>query len=102
LTKDSLFYPLAVIVCYQVIQFIEGNILTPRIVGRNVNLNPFITILGLLVGASIWGVAGMILIIPVMALLRQIFEWNEGTKPFAILLGEEKSKEKELKINNED
>jgi len=90
LTKDSLFYPLAVIVCYQIIQFIEGNILTPKIVGGNVNLNPFITILGLLVGASIWGIAGMILIIPVMAVLRQIFEWHEDTKPFAILLGEEK------------
>jgi predicted PurR-regulated permease PerM len=102
LTKDSLFYPIAVIVCYQIIQFIEGNILTPKIVGGNVNLNPFITIVGLLIGASIWGIAGMILIIPVMALLRQIFEWNEDTKPFAILLGEEKSNEKELKLNNED
>jgi predicted PurR-regulated permease PerM len=102
LTKDSLFYPIAVIVCYQIIQFIEGNILTPKIVGGNVNLNPFITIVGLLIGASIWGVAGMILIIPVMALLRQIFEWNEETKPFAILLGEEKSNKRELKLNNED
>ncbi|MFT4855482.1 MAG: putative PurR-regulated permease PerM [Algoriphagus sp.] len=102
LTKDSLFYPIAVIVCYQIIQFIEGNILTPKIVGGNVNLNPFITIVGLLIGASIWGVAGMILIIPVMALLRQIFEWNEDTKPFAILLGEEKSNKKELKLDNED
>lgn len=102
LTKDSLFYPIAVIVCNQIIQFIEGNILTPKIVGGNVNLNPFITILGLLVGASIWGVAGMILIIPVMALLRQIFEWNEETKPFAILLGEEKAKQKENKQDDEN
>jgi len=92
LTKDSLFYPLAVIICFQIIQFIEGNILTPKIVGGNVNLNPFITILGLLVGASIWGIAGMILIIPVMAVLRQIFEWNEETQPYAILMGEEKEK----------
>ncbi len=95
LTKDSLFYPLAVIVCYQIIQLIEGNFLTPKIVGGNVNLNPFITILGLLVGASIWGVAGMILIIPVLAALRLIFEWNPGTKPFAILFGEENPKLKD-------
>jgi predicted PurR-regulated permease PerM len=98
LTKDSLFYPIAVIVCYQIIQFIEGNILTPKIVGGNVNLNPFITILGLLIGASIWGVAGMILIIPVMAVLREIFDWHESTKPFALLLGEEK----EIKNKNEN
>jgi len=90
LTTDSLFYPLAILVAYQVIQFIEGNILTPKIVGSNVNLNAFVTFLGLLVGASIWGVAGMILIIPAMAIMREIFELNQDTLPFAILFGEEK------------
>ncbi|MDG1277400.1 MAG: AI-2E family transporter [Algoriphagus sp.] len=91
LTKDSLFYPLGVIASYQIIQVIEGNFLTPKIVGGNVNLNAFVTFLGLLVGGSIWGVAGMILIIPTMAILREIFELNEQTRPFALLLGEEKN-----------
>lgn len=94
LTKDSLFYPIAVLASYQLIQLIEGNILTPKIVGGNVNLNPFITFLGLLVGASIWGIAGMILIIPVLAILREIFELSDQTSPFALLLGEEKPHEK--------
>ncbi|RAI87945.1 AI-2E family transporter [Algoriphagus yeomjeoni] len=94
LTKDSLFYPAGVLVCYQVIQMIEGNFLTPKIVGGNVNLNAFITFLGLIVGGSIWGVAGMILIIPSMAILREIFDLSDGTRPFALLLGEEKDLEK--------
>lgn len=94
LTMDSLFYPIAVLVIYQVIQMVEGNFLTPKIVGGNVNLNAFITFLGLLVGAAIWGVAGMILVIPTMAILREIFELSENTKPFALLLGEEKDDEK--------
>lgn len=94
LTMDSLFYPVAVLVIYQVIQMVEGNFLTPKIVGGNVNLNAFITFLGLLVGAAIWGVAGMILVIPVMAILREIFELSENTKPYALLLGEEKNDKK--------
>lgn len=94
LTKDSLFYPIAVLVIFQVIQMIEGNFLTPKIVGGNVNLNAFVTLLGLLVGGTIWGVAGMILAIPVMAIIREIFELNDSTKPFAMLLGEEKEEYK--------
>ncbi|MEN2282700.1 AI-2E family transporter [Algoriphagus sp. SE2] len=94
LTKDSLFYPLGVLAAYQLIQLIEGNILTPKIVGGNVNLNPFITFLGLLVGGSIWGVAGMILIIPTLAILREIFELSDHTSPFALLLGEEETYDK--------
>jgi predicted PurR-regulated permease PerM len=100
LTMDSLFTPVAILVVYQVIQMLEGNFLTPKIVGGNVNLNAFITFLGLLVGAAIWGVAGMILVIPAMAILREIFDLSENTKPFAMLLGEEK-KDKKPKSKNE-
>ncbi len=96
LTKDSLFYPLGVVVAFFIIQLIESNFLTPKIVGNNVNLNAFITFIGLLVGASIWGVIGMVLIIPTLAVLRKIFELSDSTKPFAILFGEEK-----LEINND-
>ncbi len=89
LTTDSLFYPIGVVIAFQIIQLIESNFLTPKIVGNNVNLNAFVTFLGLLIGASIWGIIGMIIIIPVMAVLRKIFEFSEATRPFALLLGEE-------------
>lgn len=103
LTKDSLFYPLAVLASYQIIQLIEGNFLTPKIVGGNVNLNPFITFLGLLIGGSIWGIAGMVLIIPTLAILREIFELSDQTSPFALLLGEEQDHAKiERKEENSD
>lgn len=102
LTMDSLFYPLAIFVAYQSIQLLEGNFLTPKIVGGNVNLNAFITFLGLLVGASIWGVAGMVLVIPTMAILREIFELSETTRPFALLLGEEKIETKNIPKDEPD
>ncbi|MFC5625020.1 AI-2E family transporter [Algoriphagus winogradskyi] len=102
LTKDSLFYPAGVLVSYQIIQMIEGNFLTPKIVGGNVNLNAFITFLGLIIGGTIWGVAGMILVIPAMAILREIFDLSESTRPFALLLGEEKDEEKIEEIEDEN
>ncbi len=102
LTMDSLIYPVLILGAYQVIQLLESNFLTPKIVGGNVNLNAFITFLGLLIGGSIWGVAGMILVIPTLAILREIFDLSETTKPFALLLGEEKEEEKEPEIKTED
>jgi predicted PurR-regulated permease PerM len=89
LTKDSFVYPLLVVGAFTLIQALESNILTPKIVGNNVNLNPFITLIGLLLGAAIWGIIGMILIIPTLAVLRKIFELNPSTRPYALLLGEE-------------
>jgi len=89
LTMDSLLPSVLIFASYQVIQVLEGNFLTPKIVGGQVNLNAFVTFIGLLLGASIWGVAGMILIIPILAILREIFDLSDSTKPYALLLGEE-------------
>ncbi|KEO73877.1 AI-2E family transporter [Anditalea andensis] len=90
LTTDSLFTPLAVVALFTFIQMIESNFLTPKIVGSNVQLNALITFVGLLVGGAIWGVVGMILIIPIMAILKRTFELIPSAEPFAHLFGEEK------------
>ena len=89
MTKDSLFYPIAVAVSFIFIQLLEGAFLTPKITGGNVNLNALVTFLGLLVGGAIWGVLGMILIIPTIAILKKLFELSPDTQPYAYLFGEE-------------
>lgn len=89
LTKDSLFYPSAIVVSFTLIQLLESAFLTPKITGSNVNLNAFVTFLGLLVGGAIWGVVGMILIIPTLAILKKLFELSPQTQPYANLFGEE-------------
>jgi len=88
-TKDSLFYPFAVVVSFTLIQFLESSFLTPKITGANVSLNAFVTFLGLLIGGAIWGVVGMILIIPTIAILKKLFELSPDTEPYAYLFGEE-------------
>ena len=89
LTKDTLFYPIAVLVSFTLIQFLEGTYLTPKITGANVKLNAFVTFVGLLIGGAIWGVVGMLLIIPTIAIVKRLFELNPDTEPYAYLFGEE-------------
>ena len=88
-TKDSLFYPAAIAISFTIIQFLESSFLTPKITGSTVNLNAFITFLTLIIGGLIWGMAGMILIIPTIAILKKLFELSPATEPYAYLFGEE-------------
>lgn len=74
-------------IVFIVAHFIDANIILPRIVGGQVKLNPLITILAVLFGNLIWGIPGMFLFIPMIAILRIISEEVEGFKPYAILLG---------------
>ena len=91
-TKDSLFYPFAVVISFTLIQLIESAWLTPKITGSNVSLNAFVTFIGLLIGGAIWGVVGMIIIIPTIAILKKLFELNPETEPYAYLFGEENTR----------
>ena len=87
ITTDSLFYPFAVAVVFGMVQFMEGNFITPTVVGNKVQLNPFAAILALLVGGAIWGPAGMILFIPFMAMLKVIFDAVEPLQPYGFIMG---------------
>jgi len=71
-----------------VVQVLESNFITPNIVGGKVSLNPFASILALLVGGAIWGALGMILFVPYTAILKVIFDAIDPLKPYGYLLGE--------------
>ncbi|MCC5840055.1 MAG: AI-2E family transporter [Opitutales bacterium] len=87
LMRDGLAYPLLVIAAFIFIQLIESYFLTPKIIGRNVNLNPLVIFVGLLAGALIWGVMGMVIVIPALSIAMQLFKLSPTTEPFAFLLG---------------
>ncbi|WP_343702239.1 AI-2E family transporter [Chitinophaga sp.] len=69
------------------IHLLDANILLPRIVGSKVSINAMITLLGVFVGSMIWGIAGMFISIPAMALLKIIFDRIPNMKPWGILMG---------------
>jgi len=93
LTMDSLWYPVAVLATFYVIQLFESNLFTPMIVGQRVSLNPLVTLLAIFIGGQIWGLAGMILFIPALAMLKEIFDEVDSLRPYGYLLGKVKTRE---------
>ena len=85
-STGTMWQPLAVIFLFMLVQTIEGNLITPKIVGSSVELNPLAAILSLVFGNALWGVGGMILAIPFMAITRVIFTHIEPLRPISLLL----------------
>lgn len=103
------YEPVFVIIYFFFITFIDHNILTPTITGGNVNLNPLVTIIGLVIAAEIWGIPGMIVVMPTLAIIKIICDNIEKLKPYGYILGVEhhgfdfkKAKEKLLKIKKKN
>jgi predicted PurR-regulated permease PerM len=89
MSSDSLWVPLAVVIWFWAIQVIESNFLSPKVVGSSLNVNALVAILSLLVGAAVWGVAGMVLFLPFAAILKVICEEFEELKPIAMLISDD-------------
>ncbi|MFK7951915.1 MAG: AI-2E family transporter [Ekhidna sp.] len=84
---DSYWYPVGVIIVFAVIQFIEGNVLSPRIVGGSLKINALFSILSLIAGSFLWGISGMILFLPMVAMLKVVCFHYDELKPISMLLG---------------
>lgn len=98
MTYDSLWIPIAVAITFWAIQVVESNFLSPKIVGGTLKVNALAAIISIIVGAAIWGVAGMILFLPITAMLKVICQEYEELKPIALFLGEQNVKEKSIDV----
>lgn len=78
---------LAVLVQFFIVQFTENNILTPNITGSYVQINPLVTIFSLIAGGMIWGLPGMFMVIPYLAMMKIVCENIDTLKPIGYLLG---------------
>lgn len=78
----------SIIIYFIVIQSLENYLITPNIVGKKVSINPMFTLISIFVGNMIWGISGMILFIPLTAVLKQVLDEINGLQPYAQLLGE--------------
>lgn len=87
LATQSPSIALAVLAQFFVVQFIENNILTPNITGTYVQINPLVTIFSLIAGGMIWGLPGMFMVIPYLAMMKIVCENIESLKPIGYLLG---------------
>lgn len=87
-TKPSPWFALFVLALYIVTQFIDNNFITPKIVGSKVKLNALASIIAVVIFATLWGIPGMLIAIPLTAIVKLIFDHVEGLEPWGFLLGD--------------
>jgi len=87
-TKDTGMYALYVLAIYYIIQLIDNNLIVPFIVSSKVRINALFAIIVVFVGNALWGISGMFLSIPLLAIIKVIFDHIEPLKPWGFLLGD--------------
>jgi predicted PurR-regulated permease PerM len=87
-----------VMVVLLVVQFFDNNIIMPKVVGSKVKINALITIFGVVIGGALCGLSGMFLSIPIIAILKVIFDRVDGLKPWGRILGDEVSYSHRLRL----
>ena len=87
-TQDNPVKALGVIGIFLFVQTLEGNFITPYIVGSKVSINPLAAIVVLILWESVWGLPGLILALPMTAIIKVIFDAAPALKPYGFLIGE--------------
>ena len=79
-----------VIIIILLVNVIDHYFIEPYLVGGSVNISPFFTIFVLILGGVLWGIAGIILFLPLSGILKIVFENVEGLQPYASLIGDQR------------
>jgi predicted PurR-regulated permease PerM len=87
-TKDTGWYAFYVMIFYIIIQFIDNHYIIPKIVASKVKINALFAIIVVLVGNALWGITGMFLSLPILAIVKIIFDHIEPLKSWGFLLGD--------------
>ncbi|HSN48333.1 MAG TPA: AI-2E family transporter [Flavobacterium sp.] len=77
-----------VIIVNIVVQIIDNNILVPLIINTKLQINALVSIVGIIVGGQLAGIAGMFLAIPILAILKIVFDRIETAEPWGYLMGD--------------
>jgi AI-2 transport protein TqsA len=72
-------------------QMFVGNFLEPRLIGRKVNMSPFVVVVALSFWTAFWGIPGAVLAVPLTSMLAIILAAFDQTRPFAVLLAQDVS-----------
>lgn len=89
LTTNAPSTVLYMIICLILIHMMDTNLLLPKIVGSKVKINALATIFGVIIGTALWGIPGTFLAVPMMAIMKVVFEEVPAFKPFAVLMGDD-------------
>jgi len=86
---DSITKMIWAVIVLMIVQFIDNNFLVPKVIASRVKLNALISIIGVLIGGALCGVAGMFLSIPLIAICKVVFDRVQGLEPWGRLLGDD-------------
>lgn len=86
ITKDSIWYPIGVIGVFAFVQYLEANVIFPRLVASQLKVSTWATLVAILTGGIIWGVSGMILFIPFIGIAKLVLDHIPEWEPVRILL----------------
>jgi len=86
LETGNIWYPLGVVAVFGFVQYLEANVIFPKVVGTQLHVSTLAMLVAIIAGGIIWGVAGMVLFIPFAAILKIISDNIEGWKPINLLL----------------
>lgn len=89
-SSNQLSEVITVLVAIAIVQFLDNNILMPRIVGSKVKINALVSIIGVVIGGTIAGISGMFLSLPLIAVFKIIFDHTTEFKHWGFLLGDER------------
>lgn len=87
---NSIFPMLWVFLFYEVIQILESNLITPKLLERSMNLNPLAMLIASMYWAWLWGAIGIVLAVPITAAFKVVCDHIESLKPIGIMLGGKK------------
>ncbi len=90
ITFNSIWYPLGVIAIFAFVQYLEANLIFPLAVSSRLKINALVTIISIFAGGIIWGVAGMILFIPFLGILKLVADRTPSLRTLSVILGEKK------------
>jgi predicted PurR-regulated permease PerM len=89
LTTNSPSTVLWSVVSIIIIHMIDTNILMPKIMASRVNINALASIVGVITGSVLWGLPGTFMAMPILAMMKVVFEEVNPLRPFAILMGDD-------------
>ena len=95
-------YSILILASLTAAQVFVGNILEPKLIGRQMNLSPFVVLVALAVWGSLWGVPGAILAVPMTSILAIILSEFDATRPIVVLMAERVDKEPDPEQQEED
>ncbi len=87
ITFNSVWYPIAVIAVFTVVQYLEANVIFPLAVSNRLNMNTFATLIAIVTGGILWGVSGMILFVPFAGILKLISDQHPKMKIWKLMIG---------------